>query len=76
MSLAKNFYDKSVPTRNLVTTITGIITAVISLLVLFGVLSPEQSGQLTTHALNLVTYVTGIWGTIAAVILMFRAKDV
>ena len=70
-----NVYDSKAPTKNLVTTITGIITLIITILVSFGVLTPEQSAELQTHTLNLVSAVTLIWGTITAVILMFRAKD-
>ena len=71
----RNAYDSKAPTKNLVTTITGIITLIITILVSFGVLTPEQSTDLQTHTLNLVTAVTLVWGTITAVILMFKAKD-
>lgn len=74
-NLSKNFYNKAVPSRNLVTTITGIISAVLSILVLTGVLAPEQSGELSTHAAAIVQGVTGIWGAITAIILMFKATD-
>jgi uncharacterized membrane protein len=76
MSISKNFYDKSAaPTRNLVTTVTGIITLLLSVLVGFGVITPEQSTELNTHALTIVNAVTGVWGAITAIILMFKATD-
>lgn len=75
MSLSKNFYDKTVPTRNLVTTITGIITLILSILMGFGIITPDQQTQLQTHAMIIVNAVVGIWGAVAAIILMFKAKD-
>jgi hypothetical protein len=75
MSLSRNFYDKSVPTRNLVTTITGILTLILSILVGFGVITPEQQTELAAHAMVIINAVVGIWGAITAVILMFKAKD-
>lgn len=71
----KAFYDKSVPSRNLVTTITGIITLLLTILVSLNVLTPEQQGELQSHAINIVDAVTVIWGAINAIILMFKAKD-
>ena len=73
--LSRNVYDKDVPTRNLVTTITGILTLVLAVLVSFGVLTPEQSTELNSQALIIIQAVTGIWGAISAVILIFKAKD-
>ena len=71
----RNFYDRSVPTRNLVTTLTGIITAVVTVLVLVGVLTPEQSGALSSNAVSIVEAVGVIWGAVASIILMFKATD-
>jgi hypothetical protein len=73
--MTKAFYDKSVPTRNLVTTITGIITLILTILVATGVISTEESSELQTHALNIIQGVTLVWGAIASIILMFKAKD-
>jgi len=75
MQLSRNFYDKAVPTRNLVTTITGIVTLIISILVGFGILTPEQSTELQTHATVLINSGVAIWGAVTAVILMFKATD-
>ena len=72
---SRNFYDKAVPSRNLVTTITGIITLILTILVGFGVITPEQSGDLQTNALTIVDAVVLIWGAISSIILMFKATD-
>lgn len=74
-NISKNVFDRDVPTKNLVTTITGIITLLLSVLVGFGVLTPEQSTELNSQALIVIQAVTGIWGAIAAIILVFKAKD-
>lgn len=71
----KNFYDAQAPSGNLVTTITGIVTLIISILVGFGVLTPEQSTELSNHAMIILQAVVGVWGAISAIILMFKAKD-
>ena len=71
----KAFYDRSVPSGNLITTITGIITLILSILVGFGIITPEVSAELNVHAINVLNAVIGIWGAVAAVILMFKAKD-
>lgn len=75
MSLAKNFYDSSKPTKNLVTTITGVITLIITILVSFNILTPEQSTELQTQTITIINAIVGIWGAITAIILMFKATD-
>lgn len=74
-NVSKNFYNKEVPTRNLITTITGIITLVLTILVGFGVITPEQQTELQQHAMTIVQAVVGVWGAITAIILMFKATD-
>jgi len=75
-NISRNVYDKEAGgTRNLVTTVTGIITLLLAVLVSFGVLTPEQSTELNSQALVIIQAVTGIWGAISAVILIFKAKD-
>ena len=64
----RNVYDRSVPTRNLVTTISGVIVLLISGLTLFGILNPEQASGLTEYATMIITAVAGI-------ISIFKAKD-
>lgn len=72
----KAFYDKNVPTRNLITTISGIVTLLITLLGSFGVFTPEQSSQATEHTTTLLTVVPQVVSAIAGLILLFKAKDV
>ena len=73
--MTKAFYNKAVPTRNLITTITGIITLVITILVSFNVLTPEQSTELQSQATIIINAVAGVWGAVTAIILMFKATD-
>lgn len=75
MSISKNFYDKSSPTRNLVTTISGIVSLLITILVSFGVFTPEQAGQVTEQTSTLLTVIPQVVSAIAALILIFKAKD-
>lgn len=72
---AKAFYDRAVPTKNLVTTITGIITLVLTILMTAGILTPEQNADLQTHAFSIVDAVVVIWGAVSSIVLMFKAKD-
>jgi ABC-type Fe3+ transport system permease subunit len=73
--MLKAVYDSKAPTKNLITTISGVITLLISLLVMFGVLTPEQAEGVTTHTNTLLTLVPGVVSAIAALILIFKAKD-
>lgn len=68
MSLAKNFYNKAVPSRNLISTVTGVVILVLSALSLFNVISPEQQN-------TLAGYVTEIIGIIIGIINMFKLTD-
>ena len=61
-------YDRSKPTKNLVTTITGIVTLLISALSLFEVLTAEQGAELTGYVTTIVT-------AIAGVIAIFKSED-
>jgi len=71
----KAFYDKDVPSKNLVTTITGIITLVLTILMSAGVISPDQQTELQTNAFTIVDAVVMIWGAVSSIILMFKATD-
>ena len=73
--MLKAVYDKSVPTKNLVTTITGVITLLLTILVGFGVITPEQSTGVESHAMTIVNAVVAIWGAVSGLILIFKAKD-
>jgi len=65
---AKAFYDKAVPTKNLISTISGVIILVLSGLSLFGVITPEQQQTLGTYAIDLI-------GIVVGVINMFKLTD-
>ena len=71
----KAVYDKDAPTNNLVTTISGIVTLVITILVSFGVFTPEQASGVTQHTTTLLTVIPEVVSAIAALILIFKAKD-
>jgi len=75
MSLAKNVYNKEVPTRNLVTTISGVIVLVVTLLVTIGVLTQEQGTILSTQLGIAATAVQTLIGVISSIILVFKAVD-
>lgn len=73
--MLKAVYDKEAPTKNLVTTITGIIALVAAILVSAGVVTPEQSTGLQDNAINIVEAVSVIVNAITGIILVFKAKD-
>jgi len=62
MSALKNLYNRNIPTRNLISTITGAVVLVISGFSLFGILTAEQAASLTQYATAIVTAVAGIIG--------------
>ena len=66
--MLKAVYNKEKKTKNLVTTITGLITLLISGLCLFGILTAEQGAGLGEYATMIVTAVAGI-------ISIFKAED-
>ena len=74
-NIMKAFYDKTVSTKNLITTITGIVTLVITILVSFGVFTPEQAEEATIQTNVLLTAIPQVVAAIAALVLMFKAKD-
>ena len=57
------------------TTVTGIILLLTTVLVTFGVLTPEQSTGIQTETTAIVTAVSGIIGAISSIILMFSGKS-
>ena len=75
----KAIYDKSVPTRNLITTITGmaglIISLVVSILIATGKVDETQSAPLSEALNGIVTAGVQIAGYITSLILIFKAKD-
>jgi ABC-type Fe3+ transport system permease subunit len=75
MNKFKAVYDPQKKTKNLVTTIAGVVTLVITLLVGFGVITPEQSTEITTQTNVLITAIPQVVSAVAALILIFKAKD-
>ena len=77
--ITKNFYDRSVPTRNLITTITGIvlmaINLIVSILLAAGKVKPQQAPVLTDTLGQIVTISSQLIGYISAIILMFKSTD-
>jgi ABC-type Fe3+ transport system permease subunit len=71
----KAVYDSTVPTKNLITTISGVVTLLISLLVMFGVLTPEQAEGVTEHTNALFTLIPGVVLAVTGLIQIFKAKD-
>lgn len=71
----KAIFDPKVKTRNLVTTITGIVTLLITILVSLGVFTPEQAAAVTEQTNVLLTAIPQVVAAIAALILIFKAKD-
>ncbi len=58
------------------TTILGLITVVISLLVGFGVITPDQSAGVSEHSISVLEAVFAVITGIAGLIAIFAAKDV
>lgn len=73
--MLKAVYDKEVSSKNLITTITGIVALVVAILVSTGVISPEQSTDLQGNAISIVEAVSVIINAITGIILVFKAKD-
>ena len=73
------FYDKAVPSRNLITTISGIalmvINLIITVLLATGKIQAEQAEDLNVLLANIVTAVGQIIGYVGSIILMFKATD-
>ena len=71
----KNVYDVEAPTKNLITTITGVVTIIITILVSFGVFTPEQATGVTEQSNVLLSAIPQVIAAIAGLILIFKAKD-
>jgi len=61
--------------RNIVTTISGIILLIVTILVSVGLLTTEQGAELQTQLGVVVTAGSQIIAAIGALILIFKAKD-
>ncbi len=75
MALPKALYDPKAPTGNLITTISGVLLLVITLLATIGVITSEQATILSTQLGIATTAVTSLVGVVSAIILMFKATD-
>jgi len=79
MSIARNFYNRAVPTRNLVTSITGIvlmaINLIVTILIATGKITPEQATPINEALGGIVAAVGQIIGYVTSIILMFKAVD-
>jgi hypothetical protein len=75
MSVLKNVYDKDAPTGNLVTTITGVVTMLVTILAALKVFTGEQAAAIQAQVGVLAPAVISIVGAISALILVFKAKD-
>jgi hypothetical protein len=73
--MMKAVYDSKATTGNLVTTISGIVTLLITLLVTFGVFTPTQASDVTVQTNVLLTAVPQVVSAVAGLILIFKAKD-
>ena len=71
----KAFYNKEVSTGNLITTITGVVLMVVTILATVGVITSDQAAVLQTHLGVIGTAVGSVTAAVSAIILMFRAKD-
>lgn len=71
----KAVYDKTSPTGNLVTTISGIVTLIVTILVGFGIIKPEHQADVQSQSATIINAVITIWGAVSGLILVFKAKD-
>ena len=79
MALPKAVFDKEVPSRNLITTISGmaglVISLVVSVLIATGKVDQEQAAPLSDALNGIVTAGVQIAGYVTSLILIFKAKD-
>lgn len=79
MALPKAFYNKEVPSRNLVTTISGILLMVVNLVVTVllatGKITQDQAQPLNEIFAGIIAVGGQLVGYITSLILMFKAKD-
>ena len=75
MSLLRNAYDRNVPSRNLASTIKGILTAVLSILLFAGVISVDQQVELSAQGLSLVDAIVAAVVAVTAIINVLFVKD-
>ena len=73
--MSKAFFDSEVPTKNLITTIMGVIAMIIPILAVVGLITQEQSTGLQTNLGVIGNSVIAIVGAVSSLILMFKATD-
>lgn len=60
---------------NPVTTITGVILAIVTILSVLGYLSPDESVEVKTLIEVILTAASEIIAAVSAIILIFKARD-
>jgi hypothetical protein len=60
--------------KDIVTTISGIVTLIVTILVTVGVFTSEQGTAITAQVGVIIPAVTSIVGAIASLILIFKAR--
>ena len=75
----KAIFDKNVPTRNLITTISGmaglVISLIVSVLIVAGKITQDDAAPLTEALNGTVTALVQVIGYVTSAILIFKAKD-
>jgi hypothetical protein len=71
----KNVYDPSAPTGNLVTTISGVVGLILTILLGIHVITAAQAQVITDQLPLVIQAITAIVGAITALISIFKAKD-
>ena len=75
----KAIFDKDVPTRNLITTISGmaglVISLIVSVLIVAGKITQDDAAPLTEALNGTVTAAVQVIGYVTSIILIFKAKD-
>jgi hypothetical protein len=79
MALPKAVFNREAPTRNLVTTITGLlltlVSVVVSILLISGKVTQDQTQPLSDALTGIITVGGQLVGYVSAIILIFKAKD-
>ena len=75
MSVLRNVYDPGTSSKNLPSTIKGILTALLSILLFAGVISLDQQTELLAQGLTLVDGVVAVVAAVVAIINVFFVKD-
>jgi hypothetical protein len=61
--------------KNLVTTITGVVLMIVTILATVGVLTLDQATVLQTQLGVIGTAISSIVAAVSAIVLIFKAKD-